>query len=429
MSWMRQVLLVSVAGACLISGPAVVAAAEAAATSGRRSLRGSWRAVSMMDHGQRVGEAQVRQLMFTFSEKTVTLRVGPRVLAETAYTIDAKAKPASIDMTFQGQATPGIYEFSGGKLRICLNDLAKGRPTKIPSEAGADCDVDLLFASADREWNVLHVMDADGSHPRVLVAHPDYTSHGSAEWSADGSKIGFDGWRSREGEDYVAAHILVCGADGQGLKDLGPGAMPSWSPDGKRITFSCYDPRGVWIMNSDGTGRELLDPEGWGAEWRPKRNEVSYSIYESGSSNIRVRDLAKRTSRDLLDGAYRQVYWGMAWSPDGQWLAFKGVSQNTTELAVVHAEGRQQGFRVLLPKTMPDVKDIMQSFAWSPDSKQILVGLITPGNPARQLYLIDAEGKVPAKPFPGLSKGRWYNDVAWSPDGKHILFTSPREEN
>ena len=60
------------------------------------------------------------------------------------------------------------------------------------------------------------------------------------------------------------SHLLTCQADGQGLKDLGTGAMPSWSPDGKRITFSCYDPRGVWTMNADGTSRELLDAEGWG---------------------------------------------------------------------------------------------------------------------------------------------------------------------
>jgi len=381
----------------------------------------------MVDHGHRVGQAEVRQLMFAFSDKTITMRIGPKLLAETAYTIDAKAKPASIDMTFQGQATPGIYALTDGKLRICLNDLGKGRPTKTPTEPGADCDVDLLFTPADREWSVLHIMNADGSDPRVLVTHPVYTSHGSAEWSSDGSKIGFDAWRSIYGENYVAAHLFVCSADGGGLKDLGPGAMPSWSPDGKRITFSCYDPRGVWTMNADGTGRELLDAQGWGAEWRPKRDEISYSVYQSGGANIRVRDLAKGTSRDLLDDRYEQIYWGMAWSPDGQWLAFKGVSEQRTELAVVHAEGHGKGFRVLLPKAMPDVKDIMQGFAWSPDSRQILVGLITPDNPARHLYLIDAEGKVPPKPLPGLRKGRWHNDVAWSPDGKHILFTSPRE--
>ena len=116
----------------------------------------------------------------------------------------------------------------------------------------------------------LHVMDADGRNLRPFVSHPEYTSHGSPAWSCDGSTLAFDAWRSAQGETYVNAHIFVCNADGAQLKDIGVGAMPSWSPDGNRIVFSNYSPRGVWIMNADGTGRELLDADGWGGEWCPK---------------------------------------------------------------------------------------------------------------------------------------------------------------
>jgi TolB protein len=391
------------------------------------SLRGPWRGVSMVQKGGRLPEAEVRQLIFVFSDKTITMRVGEKLVAETAYAIDAKAKPAAIDMVLKGQTTLGIYELVGEKLRICLNDLGKGRPKKIPASAGADCDVDLLLYRADRDWPVLHVLDPDGGNARLLVTHPEYTEHGSPEWSLDGSKIAFDACRTILGESWSMSHVFVCSADGQGLKDLGPGAMPSWSPDGKRITFSCYDPRGVWIMNSDGTDRELVDEAGWGAEWCPKGEKIAYTVYGPDGANISVRDLAQGTSRGLLEERYRQIYWGMAWSPDGRWLAFKGTSPGKAELAIVNTEGQGKGFRVLASEGTREVKQIMDNVSWSPDSKQVLTAFATQGNPALQLYVIDLEGKAPPKPLPRQQKGRSYFSVAWSFEGKQILVSTPRE--
>ena len=408
-------------------------AAEAAGGSPRASLRGAWRAVWMVQNAERLPEANVRQLMLVFSDKTITMRLGSKLIAETACTIDAKARPATIDMTFEGQATLGIYELAGDKLRLSLNDLGKGRPAKIPPDAGKGCDIDLLLSRADREWDVLHIMNADGTSPRLLINHPEFTTHGSPEWSLDGKKIGFDACRSIYGEPWSESHIFTCSADGQGLKDLGAGAMPSWSPDGKRITFSCYDPHGVWIMNADGTGREPLDDEGWGAEWCPKGEKIAYTLYGNSGANIGVRDLPegnilKGNILELLKPRYRQIYWGMAWSPDARWIAFKGVKPNGgKELAVVHTEGQAKGFHVLVTEGKSGVKDVLECVSWSPDSKQVLAALITQTHPARQLYLLDVEGKVPPKLLPGQRMGRWYNSVAWSFDGKRILFSSPRE--
>ena len=83
----------------------------------------------------------------------------------------------------------------------------------------------------------------------------------------------------------------------------------------------------------------------------------------------------------------------MAWSPDGQWIAFKGQTRDgSTELAVVHVEGHRQGFRVLLPAAIPDMTDLLHNPSWSPGGTQILAAVITKANPARQLYLLDAAG-------------------------------------
>ncbi len=102
---------------------------------GRRSL---W-----FQAGSSVPDAQHRPLWFVFSEKTITIAVGAKFVAETPYTVDPKAKPAAIDMTFEGEATLGIYEIGKNELRICLNDLGKGRPKSVPAKAGAGCDIDM----------------------------------------------------------------------------------------------------------------------------------------------------------------------------------------------------------------------------------------------------------------------------------------------
>ena len=65
--------------------------------------------------------------------------------------------------------------------------------------------------------------------------------------------------------------------------------------------------------------------------------------------------------------------------------------------------------------------DLLHNPSWSPGGTQILAAVITKANPARQLYLLDVAGNEPAKLLPGLEPDRWYNDMAWSPDGTRIV--------
>jgi Tol biopolymer transport system component len=84
--------------------------------------------------------------------------------------------------------------------------------------------------------NGLRVMDADGSHVRVLldsngelsdgISIPD--CEGALAWSPDGTRLAFCG----------PGGIWVIDADGSGLRKAIPnGERPSWSPDGSRIAY------------------------------------------------------------------------------------------------------------------------------------------------------------------------------------------------
>lgn len=268
----------------------------------------------------------------------------------------------------------------------------------------------------------LYVMNADGTGLRRLITMPDYTSHGSPEWCTDGTKIAFDAWRPAKGEDYGEANIIVANSDGSSPKNLGPGAMPSLSPHGNRIVFSQYDPRGVWVMYADGSGRRVLDPEGWGAQWSPDGRMLAWTIRDEGAANIRLYDLIEGQLRTVLEGdhrRYRSIYWGFDFSPDGKRLCFKGTtSDGQEELAIVSVEGSSKGFNVRLKEKMGS------NLAWSPDGKQILMNKWCNQRKRQQVYVLDVDSDEPAKLLEGQDPQRSNTSAEWSPDGKKIIFTS-----
>jgi uncharacterized protein (TIGR03067 family) len=398
------------------AGEPVKAEAEQAATQ----IRGLWRGVSV-EHGyMTLPEAAARQLVFAITEKTIAMRMSGKLVAETSYRLDVRQEPAVIELTYQGEPTHGICTRSGSTLKICLTDVEKSRPKKF-SIGGEGGRMLFVFTAAEEEYP-LYAMDIDGTNRRRIVAKPDYTALGSPDWSRDGKRLAYDTWRPAYGETYREAHVFVANADGSECRDLGDGAMPSWSPDGKRLGMSRYSPNyGVWIMNADGTGKELVD-EGWSIEWCPKGNRVAYTTYRDGA-NILVRDLGKGEGRTLLDKDYRQIYWGMAWSPDGQWIAFKGITPDgKAELAAVHVDGQSKGFKILLPKAMPDVKDILWASAWGGDGKRLIASLVGPKGGPRQLYFLDFAEKEPPQLVPGQDPTWANSEMAWSADGKKLAF-------
>jgi uncharacterized protein (TIGR03067 family) len=383
-----------------------------------QSVIGLWRADSVaLSSGKDAKKTlpnNEQSLSVVISEKNLVMRVGDQKFAEMPYTIDEKQTPAAIDMKFQDQDMQGIFELKGDNLKISLNDVKKGRPKAF------NADMDLVLHRFKGE--PLMILNADGTGLRVLFSAAEYTSQGSPEWSHDGSKITFDCWRSLYGESYGASRVFVVDADGGNPKDLGEGTLPSWSPDGKRIVYSRYSPnRGVWVINADGSDIQLVNSDGWNADWSPKNDEVAYTL----NDNICVHDLKTRKQRSLLEKEYQQVYWGLSWSPDGRWICFRGsLPDGASEVALVHAEGEAKGFKVLLAvKSIPEIKELENYISWSPDGKRILAPIRMEGDANLQLYVLDPEGKIPPQKLAGQDPSVRNYGSSWSPDGKKIVLS------
>lgn len=113
----------------------------------------------------------------------------------------------------------------------------------------------------------LAVMDADGSHVKMLVYDPgsDLGGFADLDWSPDGTRIAFVAGQ---------ASIDVIGSNGRDRTDIasaGTLSTPRWSPDGKRVAYAIEDEEGhlsAWIVSAEGgPSREVGSGEC--PEWTP----------------------------------------------------------------------------------------------------------------------------------------------------------------
>ncbi len=267
-----------------------------------------------------------------------------------------------------------------------------------------------------------YMASSTGKDPKVFYTAKGYYNSGSPAFSSDGKKLAFDVWKSQEGETISNVKIMVINADGTDQKILGSGAMPSWSPEGKRIAFSQLSPYGVAIMNADGSNRTLIEAGGWGAQWSPDGRQIAYTVRSSGKANVRIYDLIEDTKTDVFakgESPYSNIYWNMAWSPDSSSLCFlaRKAADRAFEVTTVKTAGKKPHLKVHFKGKISPFQDM----AWHPSGDMIVFG--SPAVPRQLLQFNPHEDKAP-EPLGITVDGNKNGDVCFTPDGKHLLFTA-----
>jgi Tol biopolymer transport system component len=265
----------------------------------------------------------------------------------------------------------------------------------------------------------LYLANADGEL-RLVMPWEEGTVITSPQQSPDGKWIAFDkcGVFNEAGQpDPQFGRIWVVPSEGGPAKDLGPGMLPSWSPDSKQICFSVGQGApdgkpGMYVMNADGTGREWLF-EALAGRWSPDGSRIAF--FKNG--DVHVYDTLTNESIQLSNSP-QNVTGTPAWSADGTQIAYVHFSNADHSLSIVDSTKEMQQPRVLW-----EGHGIARTPSWAPN-KQILV--FASPDKVNDIYVLDPLMRTkPERPFEGKFTFR-PKDPAWAADGKSIVFIKPK---
>ena len=210
----------------------------------------------------------------------------------------------------------------GGGVRQLTNDpVGAGHPDWSP---------DGRSIAYDSGGHFLTVAAADGSGAHTVTTD---ISVSDPSWSPDAKTLAFSGVEYDENGNVENSSIYVVAADGSIDHRIGPGSEPDWSPRGDWIVYLSNPARtggcaGIWKMHSDGTGNSPVVPayEDAGActgggdqpSFSPNGKRITYvsadrrSIYTIGLGGNH-RKLVYRDAR---------VKSSPVFSPDGRRIAY-----------------------------------------------------------------------------------------------------------
>src|SRR5258708_23087419 len=142
----------------------------------------------------------------------------------------------------------------------------------------------IVFSShRNVDWEV-YMMNADGSDQRQITYDGPENEARFPSWSPDGKWITFN-------TGYVIQVMDTQGKNVRKLTDYGSanGWFPAWSPDGKQIAFAGgqghVSQLAICVMNADGSGfRELTsnNVENDFPAWSPDGNTIVFASRRDG---------------------------------------------------------------------------------------------------------------------------------------------------
>ncbi len=257
---------------------------------------------------------------------------------------------------------------------------------------------------------------------------------GCAKPAAPGDRIVVQSERNGIVNWFLTSPIYAIAADGSGevaagipYMLVGPTSDPDWSPDGQWIVYSekRNDAWGIELIRADGSHHiEIPLPTSYNdtPRWSPDGEKIAFVGFNSeyDDNTIQIVDVSCLLRGESCQPAPRRLSKGsnLAWSPDGQVLAYSNCFPFRTicdrkHLYIINADGSNQP--IDLTSNMPDSLRTTYYCAdypsWSPDGRRLVFSC------GSDIYLINRDGS-------GLFKlAEWADRPTWFPDGR-IAFIS-----
>lgn len=208
------------------------------------------------------------------------------------------------------------------------------------------------------------MMNRNGGALKIFPVANGDACEASPSFSFDGHRIYYEGFDGVSRDAVFSMDLngkdrhLVSDCQGTGITD------PEESPDGKMISFTCYDADGnsaLFDANIDGSGLRQLTPYatevGNKSDWSPDSKRIMFISTGSNDDQVNTWTIAPDGSdlqpvTDYPAGGLRAF--GNSYSPDGKWILLR-IEQDV-------ASG---GFLSALFKIRPDGSDLTQITSFS----------------------------------------------------------------
>ncbi len=140
--------------------------------------------------------------------------------------------------------------------------------------------------------------------------------------------------------------------------------------------------------------------------WSPDGRQIAFESDRDGNKEIYLMDADGRNQRNLTNHPASDS--SPTWSPDGSRIAFTSRRKNPSSLFVMEADGSNV-------KQITRHGRFIDKPKWSPDGTQFAFG-------SYSIYVINAQGRAPARLAEHPEIARAMILEGWSPDGQQLLY-------
>lgn len=210
--------------------------------------------------------------------------------------------------------------------------------------------------------SAIAMTSASGDDGRVVPVVDDGARNYHPQASPDGRHIAFDSDKDGERAIYVAT---VDGKNARRISAPGYAAVPTWSPDGTRLTYIRAEPGrpqvwNLWVQSIDGGDATRVTSHAsgqtWAASWFPDNRRIAYAHEDK----LVVTDLSTGKSTQFRSPVNGRLVRTPAVSPNGSKIVFQVYRDGVWMLDV----GTSAMTRILLDPSA-------EEFAWTPDGRRI----------------------------------------------------------